>query len=208
LLGAGLARGKLRRPSWLLIGLASPLWWVANALSQPLPRAHHEDEELALTRGPRVGSFGVERRAHELYDRIREVTPEHASFLISPSLLGFRLHTRRAAYVDWKCAPMKGVEALEWERRMLAVLGLTEFPNFGYDLRTWSEERYNRRNLQLLADLARREQLDFVIASRRSPPPASAGLEAYFTAGHWRVYRVRSLEEMRNMPAPEPGIFP
>src|SRR5205814_2554572 len=110
--------------------------------------------------------------------------------LIPPSLIGFKLQARRAVYVDWKCIPMKGEEAAEWKRRMLAALGTEDFPLRGYDLRKGSGEVYLHRDLRQLAELAHREHLDYLVASRNAKSKPDMGLEPAFVSGGWRVYRV------------------
>ncbi len=109
----------------------------------------------------------IELRAtqRELYEHIRKWTPSDARFLVPPGLIDFRIAARRAVFVDWKCAPMRGDEALEWKRRMLAAMGTRDFPIRGYQLRRAADALYGARPLAELAALARAEGMTYFIAA-------------------------------------------
>jgi len=185
-------RGPL--PAFFVIALAAaPVAWAAVIARAPLAGAQSAEDEALLARkvrGPRLGQFLLHPKPKPLYERVRANTPEGSTFLIPPSLIDFRLQTRRAVYVDWKCIPMKGEEAAEWQRRMLAALGTRDFPLRGYDLRKGSGEVYLHRDLRELAELAHREHLDYLVASRNTKPKPDMHLEPAFVSGGWLVYRV------------------
>ncbi|MET0389847.1 MAG: DUF6798 domain-containing protein [Polyangiales bacterium] len=135
------------------------------------------------------GQIVVEPRTRPLYAAIRERTAPDARFLVPPSHSQFRLQARRAIFVDWKCTPMKGDEALEWQRRMLLAMGVTEFPARGYGLPRAADIAYNARSLIELAELARREGLTHVLA-RRERRPVPPSLRRSFESGGYVVYEL------------------
>jgi hypothetical protein len=198
--GVWLARRALAIPRAAMALLAAvPLAWSASIAAQPLSAGMADDDDAARgVRGPRLGSFQLLAKPRGIFDKARTQTPPDARFLIPPSLIGFRLHARRAVFVDWKCVPMKGEEALEWQRRMLAVMGSSQFPARGYELRKIGDELYYRRNTADLAALARKEGLDHIVLYKRAYVDDELGLERVYSAGRWRVYRVLSPVEMAN----------
>ncbi len=133
-----------------------------------------------------------ERPTRALFSQIRDRTAQDARFLAPPGLIDFRLLARRAVLVDWKCAPMKGDEALEWQRRMLLAMGSTDFPAVGYALRTAADRLYLRRPLAELAALARKQGLTHVLAARRSVRERVPALHLLFTDAQYAVYEVRA----------------
>jgi hypothetical protein len=198
LLAGGVLLAKSARPRpWLLLALSAlPVAWAGSIAHTPLAGAESAEDEALLARklrGPRLGELLLHPKPGPLYDKVRALTPEGSTFLIPPSLIGFRLQARRAVYVDWKCVPMRGEEAAEWKRRMLAALGTEDFPVRGYQLRKGSGAVYAKRELRELAELARREHLDYVIASRNAKWKRDLGLEPAFVSGGWRIYRVLPL---------------
>ncbi len=130
-------------------------------------------------------------RIPALYDWIRERAPDDALFLAPPGLADFRLRTSRGIFVDWKCCPMKGDEALEWKRRMLAAIGADRFPARGYRLAGVADRLFLSRPLAELAELARREGLTHLLAGRRSAVAVGrAGLVRRAARGRWAIYEV------------------
>jgi len=125
----------------------------------------------------------------KLYADIRARTPHDARFLVPPGHSQFRLQARRAIFVDWKCTPMKGDEALEWQRRMLLAMGTSQFPARGYELPKAANQGYEAQPLASLADLARREGLSHVLTRRREHtlPP---GLHRVLESGGYVVYEL------------------
>ncbi|MFO8073793.1 MAG: lysylphosphatidylglycerol synthase transmembrane domain-containing protein [Polyangia bacterium] len=143
---------------------------------------------------PRVGP--PRGRIPALYGWIRERAPDGALFLAPPGLDDFRLRTRRGIFVDWKCCPMKGDEALEWKRRMLAAIGADRFPARGYRLAGVADRLFLSRPLAELAELARREGLTHVLTRRFSAVAVGrAGLVRRATRGRWAIYEVLSAGE-------------
>jgi hypothetical protein len=130
------------------------------------------------------------RRA--LFSLVRTQTPEAARFLIPPGQQLFRLHARRAVFVDWKCAPMKGDEALEWQRRMLLAMGTSSFPARGYDLPRAADALYNARPLAELAALARKEKLTHLLVRAARNAERVPGLRKLFSVGDFVVYELES----------------
>ncbi|HEX4354043.1 MAG TPA: DUF6798 domain-containing protein, partial [Polyangiales bacterium] len=109
------------------------------------------------------GRIELDPPAHRLFALVRARTPEDARFLIPPGLQLFRMQARRAIFVDWKCAPMKGDEALEWQRRMLLAIGTPTFPARGYDLPRAADALYFARPIDELRVLAKHEGLTHLL---------------------------------------------
>jgi hypothetical protein len=195
--GVWLVRGGLRvaRAAIALLALV-PLAWTASIAAQPLSPEVDDADGPNNVRGPRIGSFQLTAKPRGIYEKSRTQTPPDARFLIPPSLIGFRLHGRRAVYVDWKCVPMKGEEALEWQRRMLAVMGNSIFPARGYELRKAGDEYYYRRNVADLAALARKEGLNYIVLHKSAYISYEMGLVHAYSAARWRVYRVLTPAEI------------
>ena len=133
------------------------------------------------------GSIHLDAPLRPLFAQIREQTPADARFLVPPGQSQFRLQARRAIFVDWKCAPMKGDEALEWQRRMLLAMGLPSFPARGYALPRAADAAYHARPLAELAALARAEGLTHILV-RRQPGPTPSDLQRVFDSGPFVVY--------------------
>lgn len=123
----------------------------------------------------------------ELYARTRAETPTDARFLIAPGLFEFRMRARRTVYVDWKCTPMKGDEALEWKRRMLLTIGASDFPARGYELPLRADRLYYARPAEQLIALARDTGMTHVILRRSQLRGALPGTRVSFTAGSFAV---------------------
>ncbi|HTU63373.1 MAG TPA: DUF6798 domain-containing protein [Polyangiales bacterium] len=123
-----------------------------------------------------------------LYQAVRAQTPSDARILIPPGMNQFRMGARRSVFVDWKCAPMRGDEALEWQRRMLAAMGTTSFPAQGYALVRAADAAYLARPLTDLVALARREKLSHVLA--RSSYALPPGTKRILQNGRFTLYEL------------------
>jgi hypothetical protein len=134
------------------------------------------------------GKLAVEATVRPLTSLVQADTPLDARFLIPPGMSSFRMGARRSIFVDWKCAPMRGDEALEWQRRMLAAMGTTSFPAQGYQLPRAADAAYLARPLPELVALARREQLTHVLTQRAASTPA--GTKRVVTSGRFAVYEL------------------
>jgi hypothetical protein len=186
---------RTRLPVSVMALLAAPvLAWAASIAAQPLP-ADHDEDDARRVRGLRLSAIALLPKPRGIFTKAHAMTPPDATFLIPPSLIGFRLQARRAVYVDWKCIPMKGEEVLEWQRRMLAAMGVSEFPARGYDLREVSDELYFGRSLDDLAALARAEGLDYVVAGKQMRDTVTMGMQRVYSAGRFRVFRVLTAAE-------------
>jgi hypothetical protein len=188
--GAGLrAAIASRRLPLLSLYLAGVVWLSSFSVSQALPWRERPSAVAKAwarfttpsLRAPPGGQLG------KLHRWVREQSPADARFLVPPGFIDFRLHARRAIFVDWKCTPMRGDELVEWRRRMLAAMGTTRFPAVGYALRHGSTRAYERQPLERLAALARREGLTHVIARPAAPAPGLTPLER---VGRFQVYRL------------------
>jgi hypothetical protein len=184
-LSAGQRRAAVALAALVVVG------WSAQALSQPrLVRSESGGiPELAAVRGPRLSKIELRHEAHRMSEVMAKLDRD-ALFLIPPGRVYLRLASRRAVYVDWKCVPMRGDEAREWRRRMLEVMGTDDFPARGYQLRRESSALYMARDLEELAEIARRHDVDYIIHRRGSRPPPGSGLIAGPAAGPMRVFRV------------------
>jgi hypothetical protein len=138
------------------------------------------------------GQIRLQAPTRYLYAWIRRHTPNDARFLIPPGQSSFRMHARRAIFIDWKCAPMKGDEALEWKRRMLAAMGLHDFPARGYMLPRAADAAYAARPLSDLSQLARSEGMTHILARGRASRAAAeaAGLHVLIEHRGYAVYEI------------------
>lgn len=127
--------------------------------------------------------------ASAFYRALRAHTPNDARLLIPPGMNQLRMGARRSVFVDWKCAPMRGDEALEWQRRMLAAMGTSSFPAQGYALIRAANAAYLARPLPELIALARREHLTHVLtrATDSAPPP---GTQRVLRSGRYALYEL------------------
>ncbi len=132
-------------------------------------------------------TIALEPPDREIYRKVRELTPNDARFLIAPGLFEFRMRARRAVFVDWKCAPMRGDEAREWKRRMLAAMGAPDFPSRGFTLPARSDALYYARPATDLLALARRESMNYVVLRRTQLGKSLPGARVAFTTGAWAV---------------------
>lgn len=123
-----------------------------------------------------------------LYQAVRAQTPTDARILIPPGMNQLRMGARRSVFVDWKCAPMRGDEALEWQRRMLAAMGTQSFPAHGYALVRAADAAYFARPLPDLIALARREHLSHVLA--RSSNTLPHGTKRILQNGRFTLYEL------------------
>jgi hypothetical protein len=174
-----------RRRALVMVSLLGDALAVGLALSVACIRPDGSGPPLGLH--VLDARIEIEPRLRKLFSMVRERTPEGARFLIPPGQNQFRLHARRAVYVDWKCAPMKGDEALEWKRRMLLVMGTHDFPARGYELPRVADGLYYARPLQDLIALARAEGLTHLLLRRSQVTQPDPGLRKSFSAGEYVV---------------------
>ena len=189
--GAVLHRRQVAR--WLVpLALIVPLAWTARVAATPrAPRVELGETGLPELRGPRLAPIEVSPKLHKGFRWIRSETPQDARFLIPPSMIGFRLQSRRAVYVDWKCIPMKGEEVLEWRRRFFDVLGVRKLPATGYLLRRRSEDIYRKRDPAELVALARREHLTHLLIYKNAAVDPLLNLERGPVVGMYRIFTIR-----------------
>lgn len=76
---------------------------------------------LFVAAKPSLLYFTYDAQTTQLYDFIRQETPQDAIFLIPPSLGSFRLGAERAIVVDYKAFPFEEERMLEWVERVQAV---------------------------------------------------------------------------------------
>lgn len=195
LLASGLSFVSARL-GWARLSALVALGWAVLVARVPLETEWHAKRTQPVEhRGPRLSRIEIRSELHPLHELVRAGTPPDASFLIPPSLIDFRLMARRAVFVDWKCAPMRGDELLEWKRRMLAVIGTRDFPFTGYELRKGTDALYEARSPAVLLALARSEGLTHAVLPRGHRGVDKQGGELLGKAGHWAVYRVLSSGE-------------
>lgn len=168
-----------------MVAMALCLLWAGHAWAHS-PVKHMRAGTLRGPKvsGPRVSRIVLTGAAHssslrDMHRYARTQTPVGSRFLVPPHMIKFRVATQRAVFVDFKAAPMRGDEALEWLRRMHAAAGVERFETRGYALRYEAGRLYNKRPLGELAALARREGLDYLIA-RKVKKPGRMGLRRVF----------------------------
>jgi hypothetical protein len=165
--------------------------WTLQVAREPLTQVQYGTRfGPARMRGPRVREVHVSNARRAIYEKVRNDTPKAARFLIPPSLIDFRLLGERAVFVDWKAVPMKGDEALEWERRMLAAMGTPDFPATGFELKSVSEQMYRQQPVSKLAALARKEGMTHLLAANGSHPATADRLKRRFEVDQWTVFEV------------------
>lgn len=174
---AALAAIPLLLSLWVARIPLGPMWTGARV--RPARSFHFMDRRIVL-----------EAPDRDLYAKARLMTPNDARFLIAPGLFEFRMRARRGVFVDWKCAPMKGDEASEWKRRMLAAIGTTDFPAHGYALPLRADALYYARPLGELVELAKREGLTHVVVRKQQLGRDSGAASLAFTSGPYAVLRV------------------
>jgi hypothetical protein len=190
-LGPWQRRAALQRMAASLHGLGALLAIAAAVLA--LSVTHSALWQGAAFKPPRGlhfldGKIELAAPVRGLYQAIHAQTPNEARLLIPPGMNQFRMGARRSVFVDWKCAPMRGDEALEWQRRMLAAMGSTSFPAQGYQLVRAADVAYFARPLSDLVALARREQLTHVLTQRVSAPPP--GSKRILQSGRYALYEL------------------
>ncbi len=193
LAAALLARAEALAWRPLCVGLLTlTLLWAGSLAHARMLRAR-PGEPWSSAQGLRSfhAPIALGRPDGPLYAAIRARAPSDARILAPPGLLELRLLGRRAVFVDWKCAPMKGDEAREWQRRMLASIGQSQFPATGYALRAQSDRLYWRRPLSELAALARREGMTHVLAPARAPGERAAGLRKVLVSAPYALYELQ-----------------
>lgn len=191
---AGLAAMRRARAPAVLAAAIAAVAAVQAARAEPIMHERRGAVRKPVMRGPRVGRFVWNHQHAHVKDEalmswVRNNTPTHAVFLIPPSLISFRLRTRRAVFVDFKAAPMRGEEVQEWKRRMLLAMGTEDFPTVGYPLRFVAGERFCERPLHELAKLARAEDLDYIV-SRHGTSGRKSGLRRVANLEEYSVYQV------------------
>jgi hypothetical protein len=163
--------------------LGALAWYVQPTARLDLKTAWAQSHKWGKVR-LRAGPGRAER---DLYRRIRGHMPMNANFLAPPTLGDFRLFARRAMFVDWKSTPMRGDEALEWQRRINVTAG-GPLRTRGFSQRRELNMRYAMRTAEQLARIARREHLTHVVALRDLPGAAQVGLKRMFRSGRYVVY--------------------
>ncbi|HET8934685.1 MAG TPA: DUF6798 domain-containing protein [Polyangiales bacterium] len=186
LLGALCALGPWRRPQ---LSAAGVLLASASALVA-LSVTHSKLWQGDAFKAPRGlhwldGKVVIAAPLRPLYAAVRDGTPHDARFLIPPGMSQFRMSARRAVFVDWKCAPMRGDEALEWQRRLLAAIGAASFPAVGYRLPRAADAAYWARPIAELIELARHEGLTHVLW--RAGASAPSGTRRVLQSGRYAV---------------------
>ena len=179
--------------AWLLFGPPRLALWSALGSVVAVGLA------LQVARSAPTTAFGlhfldariaIEPQQRRLFSLVQQRTPNAARFLIPPGQNQFRLQARRGVFVDWKCAPMKGDEALEWQRRMLLVMGTQDFPARGYELPRIADALYYARPLPELAKLARAEGLTHLLVRRSNITQPDHGLHKLFSLGEYVVFEL------------------
>jgi hypothetical protein len=188
---AGLrARRSLVIPILVAIPFAASLWVAHIPLGPKWTGARVRDAKSFHFAGRLIAWAPPQVPLSALYERTQQATPDDARILIPPGLFEFRMRARRAVYVDWKCAPMKGEEASEWKRRMLDAMGVADFPARGYALPGRADALYYARPLSDLLDLARREGLTHVLLRKSQVGRAPSGATVAFTWGAFAMLKL------------------
>ncbi|MGH7214562.1 MAG: DUF6798 domain-containing protein, partial [Tepidisphaeraceae bacterium] len=103
----------------------------------------------------------------------RDNTPVDAVFLVPPHEQSFRLHARRAIYINFKAVAQLSDELAEWRDRMELLLGVDDLRNLP---RGWGQalpamrDRYEARSAADLFILARENGMRYVLVGHDLGP--------------------------------------
>jgi hypothetical protein len=97
-------------------------------------------------------------------------TPIDAVFLVPPQETDFRLYAQRAIVVNFKHVPQLSGEIVQWETRLLDVLGVPDVSVFPHDYtQTMAaiESTYEHRPGNQLADVAKKYGARYIVVDHR-----------------------------------------
>ena len=186
----------------VVLGLT--LAWVVPLTAFALSRvALRENSTARSFRFRAVPADDAERLAVWCLDR----TPRDALFVGPPGLKSFRLWAQRALAFNRAGSPYHAAGLADWSRRF------REHVDFDGDSRRFAEaylqgryaleSRYDRADAQRLADLARLQGADHVVARADLPLDEAGPLERLHAEGRYAVYRVRRPLIASHRPGPD-----
>jgi hypothetical protein len=187
-----------RRPGWTrrrlgfalaacwLVPLAAFLAPIVAGPESPLASALAARSRFAMSPTDDVERLALWARSH---------TPKDARFITPPGLKTFRLWSGRSVAFNRAASPYHAAGLKDWSDRFRAHVGFAgntdEFVRAYMSDRHGFESRYGRRSLVELADLARSQGADYVLAPATDDSGATSGpLRLLKTEGRYGVYRV------------------
>ncbi len=131
---------------------------------------------LVLVAGDRAGDrFGwtFSTPVPGLYSEITRVVPPGETVMVPPADMRFRLYSGRAAFVEFKCFPVRRPEITEWHRRMTAQMGLDPMKFADLKMNSWTilkqlTETYRDRPVQELLSVASSEGIAWILVDKDS----------------------------------------
>jgi hypothetical protein len=130
--------------------------------------------------------IGITLPTHEPNDTVPKLcrwveqnTPRDAIFLAPPGEGKFRLLSRRAVVVDFKCVPQLAGELREWQQRLVDVTGVSDLGALphGFDkLPGALNERFERQDADSLLAVAHKYGARYIVRARPLGPAMAAKL--------------------------------
>ncbi len=191
----------------LVIGL-----WVLLAIEDSLPRAAAGGalfRKIATFALPLIiliawPVIGVGMTPEPVDPDYREVclwakdpanTPLDAIFLVPPQETDFRLYAQRAIVVNFKHVPQLSGEIVQWERRLLDVLGVPNvnvFPHNYTQTLAAIESTYERRSAADLIGVARKYGARYVVVDHGLGPDLAGDIVFHHADNRYFVYDLAS----------------
>jgi hypothetical protein len=123
-------------------------------------------------------------------------TPLDAIFLVPPQETDFRLYAQRAIVVNFKHVPQLSGEIVQWERRLLDVLGVPNVGVFPHDYtQTLAaiESTYEDRSPAALISVARKYGARYIVVDHSLGPELAGAIAFHHANNRYFVYDPASL---------------
>jgi hypothetical protein len=123
-------------------------------------------------------------------------TPVDAIFLTPPQETDFRLYAQRAIVVNFKHVPQLSGEIIQWEKRLLDVLGVTDVSDFPRDYaQTLASlgEHYESRSFDELRAVAAKYGARYIIVDHSFGPAEDGAIAFHRENNRYFVYDLQRL---------------
>ncbi len=196
------------RPGWTRrrLGFAIAACWLVPLAALLVPIVAAPENPLAAALAARCRfrmspTDDVERLA--LW--ARDQTPRDARFITPPGPKTFRLWSGRSVAFNRAASPYHAAGLKDWSDRFRAHVGFSgstdEFVHAYLSDRHGLESRYGRLSLEGLAELAKGQGADYVLAAAPDGPGMKGGpLRLLKTEGRYAVYRVEREAMVTRLP--------
>jgi hypothetical protein len=123
-------------------------------------------------------------------------TPQDAIFLVPPQETDFRLYAQRAIVVNFKHVPQLSGEIVQWEKRLLDVLGVPDVSGFPHEytqtLAAIGSTYENRPPADLFA-VARKYGARYIVVDHSLGPQFAGGIAFHHENNRYFVYDLAAL---------------